>query len=115
MITRKSFIPFFYLHFILLIYSVAGIFSKLASGYDFLSYGFIFFYVLVLVVLFVFAIIWQQILKKIPLNTAYANKSIIIIWGILWGRLFFNEMITINKVIGALVIIIGLFLVITDE
>jgi hypothetical protein len=76
---------YFFLHASLLLYSIGSVFSKLASQEDFLSLGFIFFYGLFLMVLFVYALLWQQILKRFPLTVAFANKAITILWGIVMG------------------------------
>jgi hypothetical protein len=51
-------------------------------------------YFVVFGVLFVYAILWQQVLKKIPLTTAIANKSITIVWGMIFGLLFFEEKVS---------------------
>ena len=56
-------------------------------------------------------IIWQQILKRMPLTVAYANKPVTLIWGIIWGALIFGEKITVNMLIGAAVIFAGIYLV----
>lgn len=112
---KKEFRYFLILHVILLIYSVNAIFSKLASRNQFLSSEFFFFYGLVLINLFIYAILWQQILKKIPLTSAFSNKSIIIIWGMIWGSLFFNEKISLQMILGGLIIILGVYLVVTDN
>lgn len=104
---------FLLLHAILLLYSVSGILSKFASQQEFLSLGFILFYGGVLCLLFLYAVLWQQVLKKIPLTTAFANKAIVLVWGILWGVLFFHETIRLGKVLGALVIGIGIYVVVT--
>ena len=61
------------LHLLLLFLSFSGVFSKMAANYDVLSYGFILCYGGVLLVLFIYAILWQQILKRIPLTIAYCN------------------------------------------
>lgn len=103
------------LHIVLLLYSVCGIFSKLASDEKFLSLEFLFFYSIVIVILFVYAILWQQILKKMSLTTAYLNKSIVVIWGIVWGGIFFKEKITINMIIGAIIIMFGILIVVSDD
>ena len=79
------------LHIVLLLYSMGGICSKLAAGQSFLSLKFILFYGILLLNLAVYALLWQQILKRLPLVTAYANKAITVIWGMLWGYLFFQE------------------------
>lgn len=107
--------PILLLHILLLAYSLGGIFSKLAAGQEFLSLKFVLCYGVVLVNLFLYAIFWQQILKKLPLVTAYANKAITVIWGLIWGMVFFGEKITIQKIVGALVIIIGVYFVVSDK
>ena len=106
---------FILLHIVFLMYSFVGVVSKLDSGYAFLSPGFLFFYGIVIVTLFVYAIVWQQLLKKLPLVTAYANKAVTVIWGIVWGYFFFHEGITIYKLIGAVVIVVGVYLVVSSD
>ena len=103
------------LHIELLLFSLGGVCTKMASQYDFLSFWFIFFYGLVILNLGVYAIVWQQIIKKLPLNTAYSNKAITIVWGILWGFLFFREQITWNMIVGALMVIVGVVLVVRAD
>lgn len=103
------------LHVELLLYSLGSICSKLAGQHDFLSFWFIFFYGLVILNLGVYAVVWQQIIKKIPLNTAYSNKAVTVVWGILWGYLFFNEQIKWNMIVGALVVIAGVVLVVMAD
>lgn len=103
------------LHVLLFFYSLFGICSKLAAGYPFLSKEFIFFYGMVILNLGIYAICWQQIIKRIPLVMAFANKAITVIWGIVWGKLFFHEQITLSKIIGAILIIIGIICVVTNE
>ncbi|MFR4122580.1 MAG: EamA family transporter [Clostridium sp.] len=75
------------------------------------SFFFIFWFGLVFVIMFAYAIIWQQILKRMPLTVAYANKPVTLIWGIIWGALIFGEKITVNMLIGAAVIFAGIYLV----
>ena len=103
------------LHIILALFSVSGIFSKLAAGEDMLSVKWIIYYGAVLAFLFVYAIAWQQIIKKMPIVTAYANKAVMVIWGIVWGFVFFGEEITVQKTIGAIIIIAGVYLVVTGD
>ena len=103
------------LHMVLLLYSMGGICSKLAAGQSFLSLKFILFYGILLLNLAVYALLWQQILKRLPLVTAYANKAITVIWGMLWGYLFFREQIRVQQIIGGLIIIAGVYFVVTDK
>lgn len=102
------------LHILLLIYSLLGICSKLAAQEEFLSFKFCLFYFVVILNLGIYAICWQQIIKRLPLVTAFANKAITVAWGILLGMIFFREKITVNKIIGAVIIIVGIVLVVTD-
>lgn len=97
----------FALHMLLMVYSTSGILSKLAAGVDFLSIEFCLYYGGVLLLLGFYAIGWQQILKRLPLTTAFSNKAVTIVWGIIWGALFFFEPITLPKAVGALSIIAG--------
>lgn len=100
----------FALHMLLMVYSTSGILSKLAAGVDFLSIEFCIYYGGVLLLLGFYAIGWQQILKRLPLTTAFSNKAVTIVWGIIWGALFFFEPITSPKAVGALLIIAGVVL-----
>lgn len=111
----KQFKYIFILHLVLAAYAFLGIASKLASMEAFLSTKFIMYYAVVLFTLFGYAIVWQQLLKKLPLVTAYANKAVTVVWGIIWGRVFFQEAITINKIIGAVIIIAGVYLVVRAD
>lgn len=106
---------FLALHILLAFYAVSGICSKLASQEPFLSVKFCIYYGILLFILMFYAVMWQQILKRMDLVTAYANKSVTIIWGLIWGTLLFNEMLTPFKVIGVVIIIIGVYLVISGE
>ena len=97
-----------YLHILLIIYSLSAVCSKLASVEKFMSFRFCLFYGLVLFLLALYALCWQQIIKHLPLTMAYANKAVTVVWGILWGLLLFGEMITAGKIIGALLVITGI-------
>lgn len=80
-----------------------------------MSPEFCLFYGLMLLNLAVYAVLWQQILKRFPLTVAFANKAVVIVWGILWGALVFHETITWRMIVGAVVIIIGVLVVVTDH
>lgn len=98
------------LHMLLMVYSTSGILSKLAAGMDFLSWQFVALYGGVIALLGIYAIGWQQILKRMPLTSAFSNKAVTIVWGIIWGMLFFREPLTAGKAVGALFIIAGVVL-----
>ena len=98
------------LHLMLMLYSLSGIASKWAAEETFLSVRFCLCYACIIALLGVYAIGWQQIIKHLPLTTAFANKSVTIVWGVIWGALVFREEVTVGKVIGAVMVIAGVVL-----
>ncbi|MCR4923924.1 MAG: transporter [Lachnospiraceae bacterium] len=98
------------LNVLLMLYSFGGFFSKKAASYSFMSVEFILCYLGLIFILGIYAICWQQILKKLPLTLAYANKAITILWGIVWGKLFFGETVSFGKIAGAGIVVIGIVL-----
>ena len=103
------------LHILLLVFSLGGICSKYAANSEFLSFRFFLFYGLVLLDLAIYAVAWQQIIKRLPLVTAYANKAVTIIWGLIWGIVIFGEALPVQKVIGTLIIVAGVVLVVKAD
>ncbi len=110
----KKINKYVYLHLLLFFFSFCGVFSKLASSNEFLSLKFCMFYGISIIILGIYAILWQQILKKFSLTTAFFNKAITIIWGMLWGILFFKEKVTVNMIIGTIIVLIGVGMVVKD-
>lgn len=98
------------LHLILALYSISGVFSKMASRTHFLDFDFCLYYCGLIVLLGIYAVVWQQILKKLPLTVAFANKAVTVIWGLIWGMVLFNETISLGQLAGAGLIIIGIVL-----
>lgn len=102
------------LHGVLLVLSLSGVASKLASRQEFLSLPFCMFYGVVLLILAFYALAWQQVIKRLPLTFAYANRAITVVWGIIWGALFFGERVTALMLTGAIIIIVGIVLYALD-
>ena len=98
------------LHVMLAVYALSTVFSKYAAQEEPMSIKFFLFYGLVLLLLALYAIGWQQIIKRLPLTVAYANKAVSVIWGCIYGVIFFSEKITIGKVTGSLLVIAGVIL-----
>ena len=98
------------LHGLLGLYSLSDVCSKAAAGTEWISLPFFIFYGAVLVLLGIYALGWQQVIKRMPLTTAYANRAITIVWGIFWGCILFGETITLGKIVGAAIIICGILL-----
>ena len=92
-----------------IVYSFSGVFQKLASRYPMISIHFLLFYGCSIGVLFVYAILWQMILRKVPLTTAYSNRAVSMIWSMVWSVLMFKESISWNQILGAIVICYGVY------
>ena len=89
--------------------------SKLASGQQFLSLNFIMMYGGVVLLLMVYAVLWQQVLKKLPLTVAFANKSAVMIWGMIIGAIMWHEKITWLMIVGTIIIVVGVCLVVMED
>lgn len=98
------------LHLLLVVYSLNGVMSKLAAQYPFMSLKFLLLYGTGIGFLGVYAIGWQQVIKRLPLTTAYANRAVTVVWGIVWGVIIFHEHLNVYKVLGALIVLVGVAL-----
>ena len=96
---------------VVMIYTASGIFAKLASGNPFLSFKFILFYGAEICILGIYALLWQQIIKKVDLSIAYANRAMAIIWSMIWAAVIFKDNITIQNIIGVIIVLIGTMIV----
>lgn len=92
------------------LYSCTSIFMRYAASYSFLSWPYIVMLCGAIVILGVYAIIWQQIIKHMEISTAYMFKGCSLIFTMLYAWILFAEQITPNNIIGACVIIIGIAL-----
>ena len=57
-----------------------------------------------------YAILWQQILKRIELSLAYMFKGTSLVFVMLLAYALFDEQITWNNIVGAIIIIVGIAL-----
>lgn len=106
---------FFILHLTLFLNSTTGVVSKFAGRAKFLSIRFFLLYTLLMMICISFAILWQQVLKRMSLTFAFMNKPITVIYSLLWGKFLFNERVTLKMVIGAIVIIIGIVIGVSND
>jgi drug/metabolite transporter (DMT)-like permease len=98
-----------------LVFSFAGAMLKFASRHPFFSPRYLAFCAGSLLCVFFFALIWQQVLRKYDLMTAYAWRGVLFLWTFLWSVLFFGEIVTANNVLGAGIILAGMMLVVRGE
>lgn len=92
------------------IYACEAVCNKYASMHEFMSMQYILGIVAAVVVLGIYAIAWQQILKRISLTDAYMFKGTSLIFVLLFSVLIFQESITWTNLLGVVVIIIGTLL-----
>lgn len=98
------------IHLAFFIYSLASLFSKKAGTSEDVIL-FLLFYGMSFFCLGIYAIVWQKILQKNSLVFAYLNKAVTIVWGLIFGILIFNEKVTLNMIIGVIIVVIGVVIV----
>ena len=99
----------------LIIQRLSSVFIKFAGTYETFSKEFIFFYILAVGCLGVFAIMWQLLLEQIRLTKAYLRIGILYKLILIWSVIFFKEQVTVNNIIGSLIIIAGISIHGMDE
>ena len=109
----KNFRNYLQLHLNILLFSLTSVFSKLASiQYNKnglhapLLYVFLF---LMIANCGIYAIAWQQVIKKFSLSTAYANKSVYLLWSQIWAVAIFHEQLSVQNIIGILIVLFGVW------
>ncbi len=99
---------------IVMIYTLSGVASKFAAGYPFMSPGFMLCYGLEILILGIYAVLWQQVIKRVDLSIAYANRSVALLWSMVWAVLLFHETITLKNLLGVAIVIAGTMIVNSD-
>lgn len=93
-----------------LIYACTSIFTKMASRQEMLSWPYLLWIAGAIGVMGVYAVLWQQVIKRMPLSTAYMFKGVALVFVLLISALLFGETITMNNLIGSVIIIAGIVL-----
>lgn len=103
------------LHLNILLFSLTSVFSKFASiqyNKHGLSSPLLYLFLFLMVAnCGIYAITWQQVIKKFSLSTAYANKSVYLLWSQIWAVVIFHENLSIQNIIGILVVLFGVWTV----
>ena len=102
------------LQLVVMIYTLSGVAAKLASGQEAFSFPFLMFYGIEIVIFGIYAIVWQQIIKRCDLSVAYANRSMAILWSLIWTVAFFRETLTLKNIAGVLIVFAGTIIVNSD-
>ena len=102
------------LQLIIMIYTFSSICAKLASGQETL-FRLLLFTGLEFLCLAVYAILWQQAIKKFDLSVAYANRAMVLLWSMIWAVLVFHDTITLKNILGVALVIAGTFVINTEK
>lgn len=100
---------------VVLLYSLSTLLMKLAAGSVFLSLPFFVYFSGGVLLLFVYALLWQEMLKKFPLFTAYSARGLAIFYSLLAGAFFFGEQIGFKAILASGLVMLGIVLVTGDE
>lgn len=100
---------------VIAVYSCSTVVAKFAAGQELFTLPFLLLYGVEIGILGLYAILWQQVIKRVDLSIAYANRSVGILWSLLYAVIFFQEPITLKNVIGVIIVMIGTIIVNTDE
>lgn len=103
------------LHLNILLFSLTSIFSKMAAiQYDEKGLHSKWLYVFVFLMLLncaIYAFAWQKVIKKFSLSSAYANRSVYLIWSQIWAVLIFHENLSLLNIVGMLIVFCGVLVV----
>ena len=93
-----------------MLYACVSIFTKYASQQEFMSWNYMVGLIGAVGVMGLYAVLWQQILKRIDLSLAYMFKGTSLIFVMLLAYILLGEQITWNNIVGAIIIISGIVL-----
>ena len=110
MVVRNKRVNYFALIGVNLVYACTSIFTKMASRQEMLSLPYLLWIAGAVGVMAVYALLWQQVISRMPLSTAYMFKGTSLIFVLLISALLFGETITINNLIGSAIIVLGIVL-----
>lgn len=93
-----------------MLYACVSLFTKYASQQDFMSWNYVLGLIGAVSIMGLYAVLWQQVLKRIELSLAYMFKGTSLIFVMLLAYVLFGEQITWNNIVGAIIIISGIVL-----
>ncbi|MBQ9989627.1 MAG: transporter [Lachnospiraceae bacterium] len=97
-----------------IIYTLSGIMAKFAAGAVGME-DILLFFGLDLFFLGVYALIWQQMIKRFSLSVAYANRAMALLWSALWAKLIFGEEISLKQIAAVGLVVAGILIVNSDR
>lgn len=99
---------------VVVIYTLSSVVAKFATKEELFSFSFFLFYGLEILILGVYAVLWQQMIKRFDLSIAYANRAMALLWSALWAVVLFRENLEPKQIVGIALVILGTVIVNTD-
>lgn len=116
---NKKMVYILYLHLIILLYSASSIFIKVTANmvnqYGICNIKVFITLFIAFLLMGIYAIFWQIILKNMELSFAYMNKGITVVWSLIGAALIFHEQIKFMHIIGTAFIVAGIVLIAKDK
>lgn len=106
----KKYSEFVCLLLLNILYAGVSFFMKYASQHKFMSWSYMLWLIVAVGVMGLYAVLWQQVLKRIELSLAYMFKGTSLIFVMLLAYVLFDEQITWNNIVGAIIIVGGIVL-----
>ena len=93
-----------------MLYACVGICTKMAAMQATGSWPYLLWFAGAIAIIGIYAILWQQVLRRIELSTAYMFKGTTLVFTMLIAALLFGEVITPMNILGSAIIIFGIVL-----
>ncbi|MDO5701858.1 MAG: EamA family transporter [Lachnospiraceae bacterium] len=108
-----------------IVYTGSGICAKMAASHpgsielfgrtiNWMSPTGYFWLFMEVVCLGLYAVLWQQIIKRFDLSVAYCNRAFAVCWSFLWGVLLFGEKVKPLNIVGIAIVLAGILMVNMD-
>ncbi|MBS5133529.1 MAG: EamA family transporter [Lachnospiraceae bacterium] len=106
---KLNFRDFLILQAVVIVYTASSVLGKLAavSAEGENGWGFLLLYGAEIGVLGIYAVLWQQVIRRVELSVAYANRAVALLWSLLWAVFLFGEKITPAQLLGISLVMIG--------
>lgn len=100
---------------VVIIYTLSSVVAKIATGKELFSFSFFLFYGIEIMILGIYAILWQQMIKRFDLSVAYANRAMAIVWSAVWAIVLFKDVLAIKQIVGIAFVVLGTVIVNCDQ
>lgn len=100
---------------VVVIYTISSVMAKLASASGDDWRRFLLLFGLEFALLGIYAILWQQMIKRFELSVAYSNRAMAIVWSMIWAVILFHNRITLRNLLGVVLVVAGILIINTEE